>query len=520
MAHTKRLLSVIIALAIVLSTAAAASAATQSPRGVQAAHTTDHGSEIAKHGAKRQQERRPLAAKSNKREASRRANRESVRPHSRRVIRKHKTSVPASSPSTAGTQTSTVPSTGDATPTPGSCTPAPFPSVLHTNGRVITDANGCVLPSMKGFSIQIGPWPQSTLNAIAAKGGRFERLVLMWNLLQSNNCSSLSAPNAATYVSDIDAHLAEAQAAGIYTELDIHLNVGQVPACATNGSSESTKYINDGQWITQYLANRYGNPSSPQYTKDVVGFGLNEPPPPDATTPANYNPALEQIQRTMLTWIRGANGSGGDAPQWMGFVAYAWANQAPVFNAPGETSNCSYCVPANPTAYASVGGNVILDFHDYMFGCISSVWTAETGNSNAADCDGRNNTGGTYADTNGGYQITSGDSSYRNYPAGGESETTASQQLNNYIAPYKTFAASANIPLMIGEFGWDASINTTGAANYMNDLQASWQSAAPVIEMEWDYDVTQSHDGWAAEPTTNGSDSTGWLTLTNTFFNA
>ena len=401
-----------------------------------------------------------------------------------------------------------------------SCTPAAFPSVLHTNGRVITDANGCALASMKGFSIQIGPWPQSTLNAIAAKGGRFERLVLMWNLLQGNDCSSLSAPNAASYVSDIDAHLAEAKAAGIYTELDIHLNVGQVPACAVNGSSETTKYLNYGQWITQYLANRYGNPASPNYTADVVGFGLNEPPPPDGVSPQNYNPALEQVQRTMLTWIRGNNGSGGYAPQWIGFVAYAWANQAPVFNAPGESSNCSACVPANPTAYASVGGNVILDFHDYMSGCIASVWTAETGNTNPASCDGRNSTGGPYQDTNGGFQITVGDPAYPTYPAAGESEATASQQLDNYIAPYTKFATNANIPLMIGEFGWNTSVNTTGAANYMQDLQASWQSAAPVIEMEWDYDVTQGHDPWAANPGTNanGADSNGWLTMTNTFF--
>jgi hypothetical protein len=400
------------------------------------------------------------------------------------------------------------------------CQAAAFPSVLHTDGRVITDANGCRLAPMKGFDIQIGPWPQSTLNAIAAKGAKFERLVLFWNQLQGYNCSSLSAANASTYVSDIDSQLAEAQAAGIYTELDIHLNVGQVPACAVNGTSESTKYADYGQWITQYLANRYGNPASSHYTADVVGFGINEPPPPDNTSPQDYNPALEQIQNTMLTWIRGNNGSGGAAPQWIGFVAYAWANQAPVFNAPGESSNCANCVPANPKAYADVNNNVILDFHDYFMGCISSTWATITGNSNAADCDGRSSTGGDYHDANGGYNISVGDSTYPSYPADGASEATATQQLKNYISPYTSFSTNANIPLMIGEFGWNASTNTTGAATYMNDLQTSWQSAAPVIELEWDYDVTQSHDGWAANPgaSASGSDADGWLTLTNSFF--
>jgi hypothetical protein len=412
------------------------------------------------------------------------------------------------------------------------CQAAAFPSVLHTDGRVITDANGCRLAPMKGFDIQIGPWPQSTLNAIAAKGAKFERLVLFWNQLQGYNCSSLSAANASTYVSDIDSQLAEAQAAGIYTELDIHLNVGQVPACAVNGTSESTKYADYGQWITQYLANRYGNPASSHYTADVVGFGINEPPPPDNTSPQDYNPALEQIQNTMLTWIRGNNGSGGAAPQWIGFVAEAFANFAPVFNASGESSNCANCVPANPKAYADVNNNVILDFHDYFMGCVAATWRRISGDSNAADCDGRNNTGEIFldsdqgsggasgADGSDGFGITVGDSVFPRYPADGASEATATQQLKNYISPYTSFSTNANIPLMIGEFGWNASTNTTGAATYMNDLQTSWQSAAPVIELEWDYDVTQSHDGWAANPgaSASGSSPNGWLVMANSFF--
>jgi hypothetical protein len=241
---------------------------------------------------------------------------------------------------------------------------------------------------------------------------------------------------------------------------------------------------------------------------------------------------VEQIQNTMLTWIRGTDGSGGAAPQWIGFVAYAYANFAPVFDAPGESSHCSSCIPANPKAYTSVGNNVILDFHDYFMGCVGSTWTSISGDPNVADCDGRNdvgeifvasaagNPGGDDHDFAGGYGISAGNPSFPSYPAAGESEATASQQLKNYISPYTTFSSQANIPLMIGEFGWKATINTTGAADYMNDLQSSWQGAAPVIELEWDYDVTQSHDGWAANPGAgaSGSASNGWLPLTNAFF--
>src|ERR1700683_4209370 len=58
------------------------------------------------------------------------------------------------------------------------CAPAAFPSVLRTDGRTLVDANGCTLPLMKGFSIQIGPWSQATMYSIAAQGVKLERLLL------------------------------------------------------------------------------------------------------------------------------------------------------------------------------------------------------------------------------------------------------------------------------------------------------------------------------------------------------
>ncbi len=371
---------------------------------------------------------------------------------------------------------------------------------------------------MKGFSIQIGPWSQTTLNTLAAKGTKFERLVVFWDALQSTNCQALSAEGQ-TYLSEIDQHLAWARNAGIYTELDLHLNVGRIPSCATGGATEFDDYMSHGQWITQYLANRYGSPSSPQYTMDVVGFGVNEPPPVSEPPPSNSNTILEQDQSTMLEWIRGSGGAGGIAPQWIGFVAYAYGDSTPIFNAnPGQTDQCSSCANANPDAYSAVGGNVVLDFHDYFFGC-TNAWTADFPTSPAADCDGRGYDGEDYHGADGGYLIQGGDSAYPSYPPTGESEQTVRAQLDRYIYPYELFSQEANIPLMIGEFGWDASVNTTGESSYTDDLAASWAPADPVIEMQWDYDITQSQDGWAANAGTSalGTNADGWSVMTDSF---
>jgi hypothetical protein len=387
---------------------------------------------------------------------------------------------------------------------------------LHTNGRTIVDANGCTLPLMKGFNMQIGPWSQTALNTISGKGAKIERLVVFWDALQSTNCSALSSAGQ-TYASQIDQQLAWAQSAGIYTELDLHLNVGRIPACASGVGTEFDDYMANGKWITQYLANRYGNASSPEYTKDVIAFGLNEPPPPSNATATNLNTVMENDQSTMLTWVRGAGGTGGNAPHWMGFVAYAYAGATPLFNAnPGQTNQCSDCANGNPTAYNAVGGNVILDVHDYIDGCISG-WTTQTGDP-ASMCDGRVDNG-LPASEPGGPMIGTGDSNYPTFPPSGESQATAQNQMANFLYPYKVFTQEANIPLMIGEFGWNATVNSTGATNLIQDYMTSWATASPAIEMEWDYNVTQAGDGWAADPGSSGTGAgtDGWLSMTDAF---
>jgi len=396
-----------------------------------------------------------------------------------------------------------------------SCTRAPFPSVLHTSGRTIVDARGCTLPLLKGFSIEVGPWSQSTLRSIATKGATIERLAVFWDDLQAANCSKLS-PSGTTYVSEIDQHLAWARKVKIYTELDLHLITGREPRCA-RGSSELGKYMNSGRWITQYLANRFGNTSSGHYTKDVIGFGLNEPPPNNDNA-ANVNTILETDQSTMLSWIRGPRGAGGVAPHWIGFVAYGYASSTPIYNAnPGQTNQCRSCANAKPRAYDAIGGNVILDLHEYMMGC-TSAWTSSTSRP-ASSCDGRQYNGSQYTVANGGWQINTGDSKNPAYPVRGESGATARTQLANFLYPYYLFSREANIPLMIGEFGWEGATNTAGGLRLIDDYMSSWRRASPVIEMEWEYNVNQIQDPWAVDPGrfARGVDLDGWLNFTNAF---
>jgi hypothetical protein len=408
--------------------------------------------------------------------------------------------------------------------TGGSCIPAAFPSRLKTSGRSIVDSNGCTMPLMKGFSMQTGSnfWNTSNVNAMAAKGVTYVRVVLFWNQFVDTNCSAFSTASGdgTAYVADIDAQIAANQAAGIYTELELDMAAApHDPACGSTGlsgaaaSDEFDQYMQNGQWITQYLANRYGNPSSPEYTNDVVGFGLNEPPPPSAATDTNWNTLMAQDQSTMLTWIRGTNGVGGDAPEWIGIVSGGpWGYSTPIYNAnPGQTNQCTNCANTSLTAYASVGGNIIVDLHFYMMGCNSS-WTGA-----ASACDGRASSGGPSNASDGGWLVGTGDSNNPAYPISGETEATAKEQLANYLYPYTLYSQEANVPLMIGEFGWYATINTTGAVNYANDLMSTFATASPVVEMEWDYDVTQSQDGWAVHPGVGatGANSDGWQTFTD-----
>jgi hypothetical protein len=78
-----------------------------------------------------------------------------------------------------------------------------------------------------------------------------------------------------------------------------------------------------------------------------------------------------------------------------------------------------------------------------------------------------------------------------------------------YLASHVAYCAPgyANCPLMIGEYGWDPTINgTTGIAQNVADKIAVWDAAGVVAVTQWDYATNQTNDHMAARP---GAGATG-----------
>jgi hypothetical protein len=366
--------------------------------------------------------------------------------------------------------------------------PDAFPSRLRASGRTIVDANGYLLPTLRGFNMHVSPtfvWGQSHFDAIKAIGGQINRAVLHWDQFEPTQ-----GVISAAAIANLDRHVASAQAAGIYTLLELHLNVGRTPAWTAAQSTELERYATYGRTLTQFLANRYGNPTSPRYTKAVIGFGLNEPPLQDATI-RNGNgsiPYLEAKQRQMISWMRAA----GFAPSWIGFVAYGYGSATPIYDDATQNRNA---IDASPTAYDQVGGNVVIDVHDYMAYCT---------NTNVA-CDGRQFNGMIHPTYQGGPQLNT-DALTSAYA----SSTLHRSQQAAFLKPYRTFSTQAAIPLMLGEWGWSAG--HTGEAAWAADKRIAWRDAGTVIEIQWNYDVSTSGNEWAARP------NNAWRTSTLSIF--
>jgi F5/8 type C domain/Cellulase (glycosyl hydrolase family 5) len=366
-----------------------------------------------------------------------------------------------------------------ATPTLTS-TVAPFPSRLRASGRNIVDENNHVMPLLKGFNAQIVPWAQTDFNAMAAVGGKFVRQVIFWDAFQPTNGTQVDA----TIIAKLDTQIARAQAAGLYSMLDIHLNVGRDPSWVTAQVDETTTFMTYGRFLTQYLANRYGNPSSPQYTKSVVGFGLNEPPVNGPTLNGNHAiPYIEGKYRTLISWFRAS------APSWIGFVGYAYSGATPIFDPSFQNANATN---ADPHAYDSVGGNVVIDFHDYMEGVTGTPTNGVRASDPTAQVRLWN--GMPYPDFQGGPLVGPNSTPAPTYA----NNSTIRSQMALFIAPYKQFSINANIPLMIGEWGWVPA--ATGGVPYATDMTTIFANAGAAIENEWNYDVTLSQEPFAAAP--------------------
>jgi len=407
---------------------------------------------------------------------------------------------------------------------PAGVTQPDFPSRLKTggtNGRQLVDEKGCVMPKLKGFNIHAAPasdanfvWSNDHFADISANGGHVLRTVVQWNAFEAQQ-GVISPTNLAT----LDKHIARAQRNGIYVILDLHLNVGAIPAWATDGSysqgEETTYYAKNGQNITQTLAQRYSVARTADGItidpRTVLGFNLNEPPQESTIiNSTNSIPTFEAQQRQMIKWFR----SGG-APNWIGFVTLAYANQKPQLAAPK--------ISANPDAYDNIGegipgGNVVFDAHDYL------VYNDSTDPNTDSRWDH-----GVLHDTRsapGAHWLSILDP--HNFPSDPALADRAKSQMKAFLKPFDTYATASQMPLMIGEFGWNGDrTGGTGKSGYYIAKREAMNSVNSAIEIHWIYATSYNQDQWSAKSgvitTTNPKgwdlDVLAWLKDANTLSN-
>lgn len=349
-------------------------------------------------------------------------------------------------------------------PPPGE-TPAVFPSRLRASGMHIVDENDFILDRMTAVNIHCLPTyipSQADLNDIASHEGSWVRVAIQWKWIEPTQ--GVFDP---TMRSQLDTLVTRLQTAGLYAMLELHLNIGAVPSWTT-GVDETAKYNNGGEYITKQLALRYGA------NKVVMGFSLNEIPAYQATLIYGNSaiPYLEQVQRTMITWFR------THAPNWIGFVTLGYSNQTPYPDSPRTA--------ANPNAYDSVGGNVVMDVHFYTAGV----------NSTDPNYDGRQPNGMIYPTYQGGqaYWMIS------DYPLTYVDTATHRSQMLAFLTDYVTFCTAANIPLCIGEIGWPYN-NTGGEAAWWAAVMTILAAVDPAMVAQWIYSSNvPPQEYWPAKP--------------------
>lgn len=324
------------------------------------------------------------------------------------------------------------------------------------------------------------PFLQSLYNS----GVRHLRAICQWTAHESTQ--GVWNTTART---TLDTFITNCVAVGIYVELELHLNVSSlIPVWAT-GADDTAKAVNTvtpangAKFIIQAMANRYGNPASPQYTKAVTGFGFNEPPIAQAELDKSTSIAyLEGLQKQMLAWVREF------APSWIGYVAWAYANQSPTLTGTGTDSLPR--VSAVGTAYDSLpggypGGNVVYDLHDYCLG------TTSTTNATESSRQGNGTIYPTYQP--GGFCIVATGAGGLTY----SSNSVKQGQIATYITPYKDWSVANNKPIRMGEIGWDAG--NTGESPWWADTRAAMTTAGFVQVLQWiGATVLTSQDPWTS----------------------
>jgi hypothetical protein len=490
---------------------------------------------------------------------------------------------------------------------------ASFPSVLATSGRNIVDANGYTMPLLKGFDVQaqVG-WSLSNFQAMASEGAQIVRLVTFWDDLEPNKGSI----DTTSFIPNMDASVANAAQAGLYVIINLYFGpngvhmpswADQLPpngyAVTASPASAMANYCANGQNSTQYLANRYGNPSSAEYSAAVIGFQVNEPTP-DGMEADSWLNLLMAEQVIMVNWFR------ADAPDWIAIMSAGYGSNAILPNAPGsgQTSQTFTGAPANPLGisasttvasgsngaepstwtFSSPGTLSVASTSGFLSGGVLNVaasgsatavitYTGISGNSFtgcvyiSGSPTGTLATGGTVSyvsgtqtpaigsnfavdlhdyimladstnltpaldgrDPNGALgsnAIKVGNTNYPTYPpeVNGSTvlESICKSQQAAYLASHVDYCAAgyANVPLIIGEWGWvpvDDGTDFSGGSSLIADKLANWSTAGVCIEMQWDYAIDQSTDPYAARPGTGegvvGADSSGWQIVTDDFF--
>jgi hypothetical protein len=419
--------------------------------------------------------------------------------------------------------------------------PAAWPSVVSCSGQNLVDANGYVLTQtmLRGLDVTVQgtPWMQSDFEAMMTEGAQIFRLVIYWyntgnptnGCMQPTNGTSVSS----AYVEIIDETLANIAAAAAVNNTTPYVifnfyygpSSGYFPTWPKDSKppyNNTYIYSTDGEYVTQYLANRYGNPDTTEtyngtstYNPMVIGFQLNEPSVdsmnPDIQGDSQVTTMLG-YQATMTDWIRG---SGGNAPAWIVLMSPGYGGNAIYANAPGsnQTTQTFTSGAVNPLyghTYTPVAGpNFGIDLHDYFLGVTGGAAT-----------DGRTATGG-----QGSSIIHVDDSSFPSYPPTGLLRSQCQTQKGCYLAPqaYYCSPAYANCPFFMNEWGWvpvDGTNVMTGGSGWASDNMPEYISAGICVAQEWDYGTSQSSDKFAAFPGTSadGTGSNGWQNAANTFF--
>lgn len=348
---------------------------------------------------------------------------------------------------------------------PASPPAAAFPVRLRASGTRIVGSDGSVMERMTGSSVHCLPDyipPQSELHEIKDRGGAWVRVVLHWKYLEA--IQGTFSPTMRTQISTL---LARCEAAELYAELELHLNVGTTPTWTT-GVDDTAKYANGGEFVTKSLAQSFGA------NKVVMGFGLNETPLGSDTIRNGNNaiPYLEGVQRTMISWFRTF------APDWIGFPTLGFANQTPYPDAPRT--------PASPTAYNSVGGNVVIDVHHYQAGV----------NSSDPNNDGRQPNGMIWPTYQGGSALWQ----TSDHPLSYVDTAVHREQIYAFLADYVAFCNAAQIPLLVGEAGWAAN-NTGGKAEWWTAFLAALARANPAMVAQWIHSTrVPPGEYWASKP--------------------